>query len=110
MISGGQQDPYSKITSNHNTPQTLQPEDFDIPYSKITSNHNLKDFISRIIEDIPYDRPKTTMAQFTMCDSCNAEYTDPLDRRFHAQPIACPDCGPQIWFEDKGAYILCDEN
>jgi len=44
-----------------------------------------------IIEDIPYDRPKTTMAQFTMCDSCNAEYTDPLDRRFHAQPIACPD-------------------
>ena len=29
-----------------------------------------------------------------MCDHCRAEYTDPLNRRFHAQPIACPECGP----------------
>ena len=25
---------------------------------------------------------------------CQAEYDDPADRRFHAQPNACPDCGP----------------
>ena len=25
---------------------------------------------------------------------CQAEYDDPRDRRFHAQPNACPDCGP----------------
>ncbi len=52
-----------------------------------------------IIKDIPYDRPKTTMAPFTMCPDCEKEYTDPLDRRFHAQPVACPVCGPQVTFE-----------
>ncbi len=25
--------------------------------------------------------------------------SDPLDRRFHAQPVACPVCGPQVWLE-----------
>jgi hydrogenase maturation protein HypF len=56
-----------------------------------------------IIKDIPYDRPKTTMAPFTMCPDCEKEYTDPLDRRFHAQPVACPVCGPQVWLETVGA-------
>ncbi len=49
-----------------------------------------------IIQDIPYDRPKTTMAAFTMCPQCQREYDDPLDRRFHAQPNACPECGPRL--------------
>ena len=35
-----------------------------------------------------------------MCPECAAEYADPLDRRFHAQPDACFDCGPHItWSE-----------
>jgi hydrogenase maturation protein HypF len=34
-----------------------------------------------------------------MCPDCSAEYQNPLDRRFHAQPIACPVCGPHIWLE-----------
>ena len=29
------------------------------------------------------------MAGFTMCAACAAEYADPADRRFHAQPNAC---------------------
>ena len=29
-----------------------------------------------------------------MCAACRAEYDDPRDRRFHAQPNACPACGP----------------
>jgi hydrogenase maturation protein HypF len=37
----------------------------------------------------------TTMAGFAMCPACRAEYEDPLDRRFHAQPNACPACGPR---------------
>jgi hydrogenase maturation protein HypF len=49
-----------------------------------------------IIRDIPYDRPKTTMAAFHMCAACQAEYDDPRDRRFHAQPNACPECGPAL--------------
>ncbi len=52
-----------------------------------------------IVKSIPYDRPKTSMAGFTLCPECAAEYHDPANRRFHAQPIACPVCGPQIWFE-----------
>jgi hydrogenase maturation protein HypF len=52
-----------------------------------------------IIKDIPYDRPKTTMASFTLCPQCASEYQNPLDRRFHAQPVACPTCGPQVWLE-----------
>lgn len=49
-----------------------------------------------IITALPYDRPHTTMAAFSMCPDCQAEYTDPRDRRFHAQPNACPNCGPQL--------------
>jgi len=56
-----------------------------------------------IIKDIPYDRPKTTMARFTLCPDCEKEYKDPTDRRFHAQPVACPVCGPKVWLEIQNA-------
>ncbi|MEL6197102.1 MAG: carbamoyltransferase HypF [Pseudomonadota bacterium] len=49
-----------------------------------------------ILHALPYDRAQTTMAPFEMCADCRAEYEDPGDRRFHAQPIACPACGPQL--------------
>nr|VFK61824.1 MAG: HypF finger [Candidatus Kentron sp. TC] len=29
---------------------------------------------------------------------CLGEYENPLDRRFHAEPIACPACGPRLFF------------
>ncbi len=48
-----------------------------------------------IVQDVPYDRDKSTMRIFPMCPACQAEYDDPLNRRFHAQPNACPVCGPQ---------------
>jgi hydrogenase maturation protein HypF len=31
-----------------------------------------------------------------MCPSCRKEYENPADRRFHAEPNACPDCGPRL--------------
>jgi hydrogenase maturation protein HypF len=49
-----------------------------------------------IVIGVPYDRPRTTMAGFSMCPDCQAEYDDPSDRRFHAQPNACPVCGPSV--------------
>lgn len=55
-----------------------------------------------ILTGLPYDRAQTTMAAFAMCPDCRAEYGDPADRRFHAQPIACPACGPRLWFEAAG--------
>ncbi|MCD4709748.1 MAG: carbamoyltransferase HypF [Bacteroidales bacterium] len=47
-----------------------------------------------IIRDLPYDRPHTTMAPFRMCPDCRSEYENIMDRRFHAQPVACNRCGP----------------
>ena len=49
-----------------------------------------------IIEALPYDRPNTSMKKSKMCPDCEREYNDPSDYRFHAQPIACPACGPQL--------------
>jgi hydrogenase maturation protein HypF len=53
-----------------------------------------------ITRRIPYDRPQTSMAVFPMCPQCQAEYDDPLNRRFHAQPNACWVCGPKVWLTD----------
>lgn len=61
-----------------------------------------------ILNGLPYDRAQTTMAGFTMCPDCQAEYADPADRRFHAQPIACPACGPRLWFEAAGREVPTD--
>jgi hydrogenase maturation protein HypF len=58
-----------------------------------------------IINDIPYDRATTTMARFTMCADCAAEYADPVDRRFHAQPNACAVCGPSLELVPRGASL-----
>ena len=61
-----------------------------------------------IIKDIPYDRPLTTMSSFKMCPDCQREYDNPLDRRFHAQPNACPVCGPHLELTDKmGKPVDC---
>jgi hydrogenase maturation protein HypF len=48
------------------------------------------------------------MKQFAMCPACQAEYGDPHDRRFHAQPNACPVCGPrlELWQRSGSAGIL----
>ncbi len=63
-----------------------------------------------ITRQIPYDRPQTSMAQFTMCAACQAEYDDPLNRRFHAQPNACWECGPVVWFVGAdGVEIAFDD-
>jgi len=45
-----------------------------------------------------------------MCPACRAEYEDPANRRFHAQPIACPDCGPHVQLEIGGKVIESGEN
>ncbi len=62
-----------------------------------------------ITRRLPYDRPQTAMAPFSMCPACRKEYEDPLDRRFHAQPNACPVCGPQLSvFDAKGNALEGD--
>ncbi|MHC4521612.1 MAG: carbamoyltransferase HypF, partial [Planctomycetota bacterium] len=59
-----------------------------------------------IVRTIPYDRPNTTMSLFPMCERCAAQYDDVTDRRFHAQPVACPQCGPSIRLTDATGRVL----
>ena len=41
---------------------------------------------------------------------CRAEYENPADRRFHAQPIACPRCGPRLQLlENQGSEVAVGE-
>ena len=48
-----------------------------------------------VILALPYDRSNTTMRSWPMDRYCTDEYHDPANRRFHAQPVACPGCGPK---------------
>ncbi len=60
-----------------------------------------------IIRDFPYDRLNTTMSSFIMCQECRTEYEDILNRRFHAQPVACNHCGP-VYTLHTGNRIVGD--
>ncbi|MCK8046458.1 carbamoyltransferase HypF [Shewanella sp. 1CM18E] len=62
-----------------------------------------------LIKGLPYDRPNTAMASFAMCDRCANAYQNPLDRRYHAQPVSCPDCGPQLSFNTAALERLSDK-
>jgi hydrogenase maturation protein HypF len=55
-----------------------------------------------VVEALPYDRPRTAFRDFPMCPSCEQDYKNPLDRRYHAQTIACPACGPRLLFVRDG--------
>ena len=45
-----------------------------------------------------------------MCGKCRNEYEDPLDRRFHAQPNACPECGPHLELLDPSGVTLAERD
>ena len=40
------------------------------------------------------------MDQFPMCRDCEKEYNDINDRRYHAQPDCCDNCGPHVFYTD----------
>ncbi len=62
-----------------------------------------------IINKLPYDRPHTSMNNFKLCKFCREEYENPLDRRFHAQPNACPQCGPTLfWYKNHKQQPITD--
>ena len=41
-----------------------------------------------------------------MCRACQKEYQNPADRRYHAQPNACPECGPTLELYDRSERLL----
>lgn len=62
-----------------------------------------------IVEDLPYDRSNTSMRAFTMCPACDNEYNHVYDRRFHAQPNACAQCGPRVSLYDHQGLLVKTE-
>ncbi|HIQ24298.1 MAG TPA: carbamoyltransferase HypF [Pyrodictium delaneyi] len=45
---------------------------------------------------VPYDRENTAMRKYPLCAECRRDYENPGNlRRFHAQGISCPRCGPR---------------
>lgn len=69
-----------------------------------------------IIKGLPYDRANITMKKFKMYVNeaplkeacCKFEYENPLNRRFHAQSNACPECGTylELWQQDGKVLAL----
>jgi hydrogenase maturation protein HypF len=47
---------------------------------------------------LPWARARTTLAGFSLCGECRAEHERDDDRRFHAETLACPRCGPTLAF------------
>jgi len=79
----------------------IQPHRLNYPFTNCTNCGPR----FTIIKDLPYDRHQTTMDEFQMCTDCEKEYTNILDRRFHAQPVACNHCGPHYTLHTKGKTI-----
>src|SRR4030067_843017 len=48
------------------------------------------------------------MREFPLCGVCLKEYEAPWNRRFHAQALACPTCGPKAYLTTRtGEAISC---
>jgi hydrogenase maturation protein HypF len=58
-----------------------------------------------VVLKVPYDRANTTMNSWPLDEYCGEQYVAPANRRFHAQPVACPDCGPHYYLQ-TGAEVL----
>ncbi|MEN8124935.1 MAG: carbamoyltransferase HypF [Bacteroidota bacterium] len=55
-----------------------------------------------IINKLPYDRMNTSMDTFQMCENCNEEYNNPLERRHFSQTNSCPNCEIEMQLFEKG--------
>ncbi len=64
-----------------------------------------------MIYRVPYDRENTAMRKFPLCDECLREYSDVNNiRRYHAQGISCPRCGPKLQlYTSDGKPIEVDD-
>ncbi|MBE9391446.1 carbamoyltransferase HypF [Fervidicoccus fontis] len=61
---------------------------------------------------VPYDRENTSMEDFPLCKDCECDYKDVSNlRRFHAQGISCPVCGPKtIVIKNDGTIVKTEED
>jgi hydrogenase maturation protein HypF len=54
-----------------------------------------------VLLGLPYDRVNTTMKVWPLDQYCAREFADAGNRRFHAQPVACPACGPGYYLHSQ---------
>ena len=68
--------------------ELFNPNDrrFPLPVHQL---HELRPALHHHREAALRSQASTSMKDFPLCERCAAEYGDPLDRRFHAQPDAC---------------------
>ena len=59
-----------------------------------------------VVSGMPYDRQLTSLKEFPLCGECLKEYTDPLNRRFHAETIACAACGPVLQLLNSNGDVV----
>ncbi len=87
--------------------ELLHPKDRRAGYPFITCTNCGPRF--SIIDKLPYDRERTTMAPFVMCPTCQAEYDDPLNRRYYSQTNSCLDCGIPLRLYDFQRQLLASD-
>ena len=58
-----------------------------------------------VILGLPYDRANTTMRPWPLDEYCAHEYDNPGNRRFHAQPVAWPQCGPEYYLQAENKTL-----
>ncbi len=59
-----------------------------------------------LLTTMPFEREHTSMASFLLCSTCDKEYHYSVNRRFHAQTMSCPQCGPAIILTDHQGKLL----
>lgn len=58
-----------------------------------------------MIYRLPYDRENTSMNVFPLCNECLEEFKSVWNiRRFEAQGISCPRCGPKLSLRDASSW------
>ncbi|MCH5313417.1 MAG: carbamoyltransferase HypF [Helicobacter sp.] len=62
-----------------------------------------------MLKALPYDRIHTAMSDFPLCEFCQSDYHNPLNRRFHAQPISCTACAVRLRLIDERGEQVCTD-
>ena len=75
--------------------RTTRPRRPALP-ARLRQLHQLRPPVHHHRRHSPTTAPPPRWPRFAMCADCAREYADPGDRRFHAQPVCCPDCGPTL--------------